>query len=200
MKRRKFVATAAGLGAALGVGMVGVAHGQAQAPVVKSGAILKALTVDKDVVLDNGARPRPVRDPSISLQVQFDFDSARLRPVGERQLDELARALNDKALVEWGFEFAGHTDRVGDAAYNQQLSSDRAAAVKAYLVANHGVAGHRLQTIGYGFTRLADPGNPTAAVNRRVEVRRIRMVSPSGGGQPRRDGVRLGGRIVPTPQ
>jgi outer membrane protein OmpA-like peptidoglycan-associated protein len=184
-----------------------------EARVVDSDAILKALTnVPKAIVLDANGRQVPPRDPSIDLQVQFDFNSATLRPNGRRQLDELAKALNNKMLIQSGFELGGHTDRVGDAQYNIRLSTDRANAVKAYLMGNHNVAAGRLQTAGFGFSRLADANRPTAAVNRRVEVRRILVLSPSNNAQPQSMSPSTaptmqnnptgnsGGRLVPTPK
>ena len=43
----------------------------------------------------------------------------------------------------------GHTDDVGENAYNQQLSEDRAAAVRGYLVTK-GVSDERLEAMGFG--------------------------------------------------
>lgn len=174
-------------------------------PVVGAPKILEALN-PKDVVLDNpgapGSRP-PRRDPAISLQVQFGFDSAELMPQGKRQLDELAMALNDKALAVSGFELGGHTDKVGDAAYNVRLSMDRANAVRAYLIEVHGIAAQRLQAIGFGYARLADPSRPTAAVNRRVEVRRVSGMRPAPAANRPANAAPAtspSDRLVPTPR
>ena len=166
------------------------AQALADAPVVKASKIIDALEekTDKNVVLDSSGRPRPPRDPSINLQVQFGFNSSQLLPQGRAQLDELALALNNKALALLGFELAGHTDRVGTAEYNVRLSGDRAVAVKQYLTGVHRISAERLQTVGFGYARLADPAHPASAINRRVEVRRIAVVVPEGG------------RIVPTPK
>jgi len=164
---------------------------------VKSAEIIKALD-SKDVVLDRPGRVprRRRRDPSISLQVQFTFDSAELLPQGKRQLDELAMALSDRLLSVSGFELAGHTDRVGGAQYNMELSLARANSVKDYLVEVHGISAARLQAIGRGHSQLFDPLHPTAATNRRVEVRRLR-ISPET--RPDVESP-LGGRLIPTPR
>lgn len=66
----------------------------------------------------------------------------------------------------------GHTDAVGDAGYNQQLSERRAILVKQYFVDNFGISAERLQVEGKG---EQDPisSNATADgrnANRRVEV------------------------------
>lgn len=71
-----------------------------------------------------------------------------------------------KLLIE------GHTDNAGTVAGNQALSEKRAAAVKAYLVANYGVADARLTTKGYGETKpVASNDTPEGRQNnRRVEL------------------------------
>lgn len=191
LQRRAFAAL---VGAALLAGTAGAFAQETEAPVVAAPKILDALS--KDIVLDQPGRPGARRRAAaIDLQVQFTFDSAQLMPQGKRQLDELAMALNDKALVGWGFLLAGHTDRVGDADYNLRLSHARAEAVKAYLEQAHGVAPQRLQTIGYGFSRLQDAAHPAAALNRRVEVRRVALV----GAAPARP-IGHDERLVPTPK
>ncbi|MFN7695322.1 MAG: OmpA family protein [Burkholderiales bacterium] len=164
----------------------------AQQGVTKSTQILDALA-PKDIVLDTAGRPtRPRADPRINLTVQFSFDSAELLPQGKRQLDELAMALGDARLQGAGFELAGHTDRVGDAAYNLRLSLERAQAVRNYLMDAHGLAPQRLQATGYGFERLLMPNQPQAAANRRVEVRRLLNAAAPEQPSP--------ARLVPTPK
>ncbi|MEP7236941.1 MAG: OmpA family protein, partial [Ferruginibacter sp.] len=65
----------------------------------------------------------------------------------------------------------GHTDSQGGDDYNQKLSDERAASVKAYLMSK-GIAEGRLSSAGYGESKpVAD--NKTAAgraKNRRVEM------------------------------
>jgi OOP family OmpA-OmpF porin len=71
-----------------------------------------------------------------------------------------------KLLIE------GHTDNVGSAATNLTLSDARAAAVRAALVSEFGIAGERLTTKGLGDTKPAVPNSTPAgrAQNRRVEL------------------------------
>ena len=172
----------------------------AQEGIVKSVKILEALT-SKDIVLDRtgsqgsqSIQSMPSHSMAIDLQVQFAFNSADLQPLGRQQLDELATALADQALRAHGFDVIGHTDRVGSADYNAQLSLERAVTVKNYLIISHGISPMRLRVAGMGFSQLADPTNPSAAINRRVEIRRVGM--PSG---PAYVAPSQGGRLVPTP-
>lgn len=110
------------------------------------------------------------KKPSIDLDVKFRLNSAELTKEAVRQLDELGGAMNSSDLTGVRFTIAGHTDATGSPAYNKVLSEERAAAVKAYLVANHDVLAERLETEGWGEERLKDTLSPEAAINRRVEV------------------------------
>lgn len=107
--------------------------------------------------------------PSVSLLIQFDFDSARVRPESEQTLRNLADALRSPALEHSRFAVEGHTDAKGGATYNQALSQRRAEAVRDLLVRD-GVEAARLAPAGKGATELADRQDPYAAANRRVRV------------------------------
>ena len=65
---------------------------------------------------------------------------------------------------------AGHTDAAGGEVYNQELSERRAESIKKYLVDKYGINGTDLVTVGYGKSKLKDPGQPMAEANRRVQV------------------------------
>ncbi|HEX7972055.1 MAG TPA: OmpA family protein, partial [Thiobacillus sp.] len=112
----------------------------------------------------------PAAPRKLTLEgVNFDTNSARLRPESMTILDNAAATLN-----EWGevkVEVAGHTDSTNTDAYNRKLSQRRAEAVRAYLV-KKGVAADRLTAKGYGESRPV-ASNKTAAgraKNRRVEL------------------------------
>ena len=103
--------------------------------------------------------------------IHFDFDQARLRPESTPVLMQLVDLLQDHADLE-RVVIEGHTDDVGDDAYNLELSGRRAEAVKAYLVSN-GVAANRIDALGQGETEpVADNGSEAGRQeNRRVVVR-----------------------------
>lgn len=117
-----------------------------------------------------GELPPELDLPSISLTINFDFDSARLTNDGMLSLRALGQALADKRLTGMQFQIAGHTDDVGTEAYNQQLSERRAQAVVTHLVSFYGIAADRLKAVGYGKSRLIDTKDPKNPVNRRVEI------------------------------
>ena len=114
--------------------------------------------------------PNTDAPPSINLYINFEFNSDKLGTDAQIVLRNLGQALKDQRLAKFRFTIAGHTDAVGDAAYNQTLSERRAKAVQDYLVFHYGVDAQRLKAVGYGKTRLLDTANPTHGVNRRVQI------------------------------
>ncbi len=100
--------------------------------------------------------------------IEFEFDSAVLRPSASPILDAVAKALTDNPEIQL-VEVQGHTDEQGPDAYNLDLSNRRAATVRRYLV-DSGIAATRLTSKGYGETDPVDPGHTQAAysINRRV--------------------------------
>ena len=111
----------------------------------------------------------PEAKPSLSLMVQFDFNSSKVKPESQQALSNLAQALQSKELQDAKFAVEGHTDVKGGADYNLKLSQQRADSVRAFLV-NNGVQGTRLAAVGKGATELANPADPQAAENRRVRI------------------------------
>ncbi len=114
------------------------------------------------------------RDGRAATQgIFFGYNSARIRPESTPTLEEIARMLDEHPKLRLGVE--GHTDADGDDSYNQKLSEERAAAVKAYLVDRHRISGDRLTTSGYGESRPAASNNSPEGKqqNRRVELVRL---------------------------
>lgn len=95
--------------------------------------------------------------------VFFDFDKYDLRPESMGEIRHLAKFL--AANPDLTIQISGHTDNVGSAQHNQQLSQQRADAVKDALV-KLGIKQHKIFSKGYGSTR---PVSNVDAENRRVE-------------------------------
>lgn len=110
--------------------------------------------------------------PGLDLLITFESGSDELTDQAMRNLDTFAQALKNSALAAFAFEVQGHTDAVGGAEANMQLSQRRAESVVAYLV-HRGIRTDRLRARGYGESKpiMSDPNHPR---NRRVETRRIR--------------------------
>lgn len=107
---------------------------------------------------------------SMDFEVYFPFDSAELTPLARRDLAALGMALASADLQPYRYLIAGHTDAVGQAAYNQSLSERRAAAVREFLIETFPIVPDRIISIGFGQQRPKVVSQPRAAVNRRVEV------------------------------
>jgi OmpA-OmpF porin, OOP family len=101
--------------------------------------------------------------------VTFDFNKATIRAESTAVLQKAADALAANPSLR--VEVQGHTDDVGDAAYNLALSGQRADAVRAWL-AQHGVAAGRMTSKGYGKAQpvVENSSDANRARNRRVEL------------------------------
>jgi OmpA-OmpF porin, OOP family len=69
---------------------------------------------------------------SFSADSLFDFAKATVRPAGKEALDAFAAQLRGAQFEV--ITITGYTDRIGSHAYNMDLSTRRAEAVKSYLV------------------------------------------------------------------
>lgn len=102
-------------------------------------------------------------------RIQFEFNSAKLKKSSYKSLDEVVAILkSDNTLL---LSIDGHTDNVGDAAVNQKMSENRAAACKDYMVSK-GIDASRLKATGYGSTKPVADNKTSAgrAKNRRTDM------------------------------
>lgn len=107
----------------------------------------------------------------IARDVLFDFNKDTLQPAAIASLRKLVTYLNKPP----GFQsliIEGHTDSVGSAIYNLDLSQRRADSVSHALV-QLGIPSSKVRGIGYGASRpIADNGNFQGRTqNRRVEFK-----------------------------
>jgi outer membrane protein OmpA-like peptidoglycan-associated protein len=107
--------------------------------------------------------------PSLSLAIQFELNSSRVRAESGTVLGNLVAAMQSPELRTSRFVIEGHTDGRGQALLNQRLSQERADEVRQYLVAL-GVHPARLRAVGKGASDPANPLDPLAPENRRVRV------------------------------
>lgn len=110
-----------------------------------------------------------LQERAIDLNVQFEFDSARLTPDGRLALQELAKAMQSMRLKDTKFLIEGHTDAKGSIDYNLGLSTRRADAVRSFLVSKK-VDSARLTALGKGAAELFNKSSPYASENRRVRI------------------------------
>ncbi|HEV2603696.1 MAG TPA: OmpA family protein [Microvirga sp.] len=116
------------------------------------------------------------QEPSIDLDVPFEFNSAKIGPRALPIVKNLGTALSHPDLKGGTFVLAGHTDAKGTDEFNQSLAEQRAEAVKRYLIENHGIPAESIVSVGYGETRLKNTADPTAAENRRVQATNLSKV------------------------
>ena len=100
--------------------------------------------------------------------ILFDTDKTTLLPVAFPELNKLVAHLKKHEQLQ--LEIRGHTDSVGSAMYNQDLSRRRARAVASYLM-QYGIDARRITCKGFGYDIPVADNVQTKGrqLNRRVE-------------------------------
>src|SRR5690554_722217 len=112
---------------------------------------LKKVNVGKSIVLKN---------------IFFDLSKYSLRPESEIELNRLTQLLIENPGLK--IEISGHTDSRGSAAFNKELSKNRAKAVVDYLV-EKGIKKDRLVFAGYGMEQPIKTDAEIAKMSRRSD-------------------------------
>jgi outer membrane protein OmpA-like peptidoglycan-associated protein len=168
--------------AAGGFSLEGLTPGSYTARVEAAGFFLKTATFD--------VRPRETTNASITLvtkpsratvtvsrreivirrQINFATDSDVIEASSTALLTEIADVMLRNPQIT-RVEIQGHTDNVGSADHNLDLSQRRADSVRRWLVEQGGVESSRLESKGYGSTRPLVPNITPAnrARNRRSQ-------------------------------
>jgi outer membrane protein OmpA-like peptidoglycan-associated protein len=105
-----------------------------------------------------------------TIAVQFDFNSARIRPDSFRAVGLMADALYHPYLQGYKFLIVGHTDAKGSREYNLKLSQQRADAIREALMDPFGIPASRIEAVGLGEEQLLNSSKPDAGENRRVQL------------------------------
>ena len=100
--------------------------------------------------------------------ILFATDQDTLQPAALASLTEIAAVAKGEGV---SILIEGHTDDVGEDAYNLDLSRRRAKTVADWLM-GEGIATSRIATGGYGesFPRVPNTSPENRALNRRVEI------------------------------
>jgi OOP family OmpA-OmpF porin len=119
----------------------------------------------------NGCPMAVVRGDQIKIseQVKFKTGSAAILKDSDELLGQVGAILKDHTNIH-RIRIEGHTDNVGDAAYNKKLSQSRAESVMKWLI-KFGIDPTRLTAKGFGKERPIGDNKTAAgrADNRRVE-------------------------------
>ncbi|HGO5823502.1 TPA: OmpA family protein [Mannheimia haemolytica] len=92
----------------------------------------KQAPVIKQEVVKEAPAPMPkAKEYVLSGDFLFDFDKSTLTSQGKSVLNNIAREIKQNGANR--VTVTGYTDRLGDAAYNQKLSEQRANSAKNYL-------------------------------------------------------------------
>ena len=108
----------------------------------------------------------------VTRGILFDVNKATIKPESMGVINQIVKMMN--AHEDLKLRIEGHTDSDGEKSFNQDLSEQRAQAVKDVLVES-GIASSRLKTKGYGESKpVNDNSTPEGkANNRRVEFVKI---------------------------
>jgi len=110
--------------------------------------------------------------------VYFETGSAELLEESEPALKQVAAALS--ANPAWQVTVEGHTDNIGSAAYNNELSLRRANAVRAALISRYHMDANRIAAHGFG---LSKPIESNTTPEGRARNRRVELVRKCASGQ-----------------
>jgi OOP family OmpA-OmpF porin len=126
----------------------------------KDGCPIKEVVAARPVIIEKGRQ---------TLNVKFNFDNSTIKKGYYKDINNLVKVMKDypdlKVVIE------GHTDSVGDAAYNKILSQKRAYAVKKYMVAKS-IGANRIKARGFGENKpiASNKTKKGRHKNRRVEA------------------------------
>ena len=141
---------------------------------IEAKAEVKAAPAKEEPVAEKEA-PEPVAAAenvtmSLASGATFELGGSTLSAEGKAEVADMVAKFEGKTVDS--VVVAGYTDDSGDASFNQQLSEQRAEAVKAELVAN-GANPDKITTVGYGeASPIADNSSREGrAKNRRVEIK-----------------------------
>lgn len=124
---------------------------------------------------------RSVTSARLDEYINFAFNEAEPLAESRSTLALWGAVLSDPLLKGQRFRIGGHTDDLGSAEYNRNLSRERARIVRDRLIREHGVDPAMLEIVGYGNEQPLFPeqNDEARAINRRVEFERIGAYYPN---------------------
>jgi len=125
---------------------------------------------DEDGCPDEGPLQYECDRIVINDRIYFAFDSDRIEERSFPLLESVGNLLRGATFIEL-IRIEGHTDNVGSASYNLELSRRRAESVRQHLILHGGISESRMVSEGFGLTRpiAENTSRDGRAMNRRVE-------------------------------
>ena len=141
----------------------------AAAKVNTRGHITPAMVTDLEIRQRFGQALAAEPPEPIHFTLYFDANAAELQSSSQPVLEALLAEVARRTAVE--VQITGHTDRVGTVADNDQLSLERAQAVRGILL-KYGLRTDFVRTVGRGEREplVPTPDEQEEPRNRRVEV------------------------------
>ena len=102
------------------------------------------------------------------LNLHFDSGKAEIKPADQAMINQVGEEMKNYPYALATIE--GYADPTGSEAANQDLSLQRAKAVKDYLQAKYAIEGNRLKTVGFGETKPVTTNTSRAGLQRNRTV------------------------------
>ena len=128
-------------------------------------------SINKDI---KAKQKEVITDPVFDvIVVNFNLNDYSIRPDAKTILaDKVIGVLKGDSRLY--VTIKGYTDPLGDEAYNERLSKNRAQAVKDFLASN-GIGESRIRTFSYGETLSLKPGEKWEDLSE-AELAKLRKV------------------------
>jgi len=143
-----------------------LASGKISVPIVGEGETSQVVQSKVEVA------PIEIGTNIVLNSISFASNSDHLNPGSLLELDRVGQFMELNPSVS--IEVSAHSDDVGAADFNKQLSQRRAVSVEDYLEKKN-IATNRMQSVGYGeeVPMVANDSEENRAINRRVELKVI---------------------------
>jgi outer membrane protein OmpA-like peptidoglycan-associated protein len=136
--------------------------------------LVEAKPEQKKIEQDFSLQPASLGNSTVLHDLHFDYGKATLKKESTQELNALIDFL--QTHPNYHVEISGHTDNIGDAKHNKELSLQRAEAVVQYVIEHGFIKKNRLQYIGFGQEKPLVPNDSeeNRKKNRRVELKIIK--------------------------
>jgi len=119
---------------------------------------------------DRAQEDATLREERLITRIPFAFDEDAMSFVALKQIRKLGPILVDAIRGGATITLHGHSDALGSEAYNLDISRRRAMRIKQHLVDDWGIKPEHIHVRSWGAELPRDGYQPTAAINRRVDI------------------------------